>query len=257
MTPLEQILPLVLGFAGAFVVVVAAGAADRDRPRGVRRTIAAGVGWAGSVVPAGWLLFRAEPAVVAHLGAEHVVHALAVGSGIAFLVVAGVAVYVSDQLAATAPTPRAQTPRAPAPPPAVRPPPRPEPVLAPPSGGTVATAGRAGSVESAEAQGLLASLRDGPDFQRPAAARALSLAFTGTAQPQICRALLDALADESLPVPARVESYLALIQVFGDELEWDNEVTVRRDFPEGVDPDRVLRWEDRLLDAEDAAKTEP
>lgn len=265
-----------IGFAVAAVVwVVGLLVLDRDPPRRQQRLAALAVTWGAALMPGAWI-------AVTH--AVQLWWPFALG----YLVVGAIGTYVGDLVAATAPPERKRatapakptaptaksasaptkppaptTPSAPTTPPAPTPPPvprphRPElptnspgapppyPLIRPPEGGGVAAA--TASVTSAETQGLLRSLEEGPDFQRPAAARALALAYADRAEPVVCRALLDAVDADANGVAGRAEAYLALFAVFGTDLPWETEVTVRRSFPEGLDPDQILAWEARLAD---------
>jgi hypothetical protein len=225
---------------------------DRELPRRRRRAVAMGWAWTAALVPVGWVLMLKLDAVLADMG--ELAPWLAVGaSWAAFVVVAVGGTYMSDLLVSTAPVRSRRVARPgqasgevlPMPAvPVARPSPLP-PTLGPPPGAPIA-ASDLSPVDNAGTRGLLRSLRQGPDFQRPAAARALSLAFAGTADPDVARALLDVLGDAEASTGGRMEAYLALHHVFGDELEWDTEVQIRREFPAGTDPDQVMAWEVRL-----------
>ena len=120
---------------------------------------------------------------------------------------------------------RVTTARARKAPPKFRPPP-----------GAVASGSTSGDDE---ASGLFRVLRDGPDFHRPAAAKALSVPFAGTRNAKVVAALADTLTDPEVGVAGRAESYCALRIVMGEDLPWDEEVSVRHAFPKGVDLDWV------------------
>ncbi len=225
---------------------------DQEPLRRRRRAVAMGWAWAAALVPMGWVLTLKLDPVLSGQG-ESAAWLAGGASWAAHVAVAGLAVYMSDLMFSTGPvrSRRARPsrpgaaevepmPAAPVPSPSLVP-----PTLGPPPGATIA-ASDLSPVDNAGTRGLLRSLRKGPDFQRPAAARALSLAFAGTADPEVARALLDVLGDAEASSGGRMEAYLALHHVFGDELEWDTEVQIRREFPEGTDPDQVNAWEVRL-----------
>ena len=229
---------------------------DREQDRRRRRAEAMGWAWAAALVPVGWVLMLKLDALLS--GQGELAPWLAGGaSWAAHVAVSAGAVYMSDLLFSTTPVRSRRGPRS-APPPAeveaipaapVATPATLPPPLGPPSGATIA-ASDLSPVDNAGTRGLLRSLREGPDFQRPAAARALSLAFAGTADAEVARALLDVLGDAEASAGGRMEAYLALHHVFGDELEWETEVEIRREFPDGTDPDQVMAWEVRLEGAE-------
>ena len=214
---------------------------DPDPLRRRRRAAAVGWTWVATLMPGCWIFvvelngfgpLELVPWVASSLGASVLWH----------LGGAGVGLYVSDLLMATTVPRRRRSP--PTPTPAASPVPSP-PVIRPPPGAPVASAD-GGEPSGADTLGLLNALREGPDFQRPAAARALSLSFAGTADREVARALLDLLGTAEASVAGRTEAYIALHQVFGDELDLEVEVQLRREFPEGTDPERVLAWEVRL-----------
>jgi len=96
-----------------------------------------------------------------------------------------------------------------------------------------------GRDENEERDGLLRTLEEGPDFRSAAAAKALALSCSGSRQPRVIAALVDAAHREDFGVLVRAEAVLALYQVLGESLPTDVEVTIRRDFPSGVDWDFV------------------
>jgi len=96
-----------------------------------------------------------------------------------------------------------------------------------------------GRDEDSERDGLLRTLKEGPDFLSAAAAKALALSCSGSRQPRVLAALVDASCREDLGVSVRAEAVLALYRVLGESVPTDVEVTIRRDFPSGVDWDFV------------------
>ncbi len=211
---------------------------DSDPARRRRRAVAVGWSWAATLVSSFWILVGKGHDF--GLADTEVLEAARLGFAVLWTVAAAaVGGYLSDLMMSTPPPRRL---RRPSPPPAASLEPL-APVLGPPPGAPVAAGG---GPDGGHNEGLLRALREGPDFQRPAAARALSLAYAGTADPDVARALLDTLGDADCSTAGRSEAYLALHQVFGDELEWDTEVQIRREFPEGTDPDQVQAWELRL-----------
>ncbi len=75
--------------------------------------------------------------------------------------------------------------------------------------------------EAASGQaGLLRVLRDGPDFHRAAAARALAIPFAGSRQKALGEALL-AVLDGDADLEARAEAAIALSLVFALDLDAD------------------------------------
>ena len=120
----------------------------------------------------------------------------------------------------------------------VRRPPRPPRPVPPTTPEAQAPVRSSGSDQRTETSGLLRVLEAGPDFQRQAAARALSIPFAGTSDPAVLLALLDVMDREDCGSGARAEAYCALRVVADQELPWEDEVKVRQGFPEGVD----LEW---------------
>ncbi|MEE2829407.1 MAG: hypothetical protein VX498_09475 [Myxococcota bacterium] len=96
---------------------------------------------------------------------------------------------------------------------------------------------RDGSDPETEAAGLLRVLESGPDIQRQAAAKALSLPFSGTGNRRVGAALAELVEDEEAGITTRAEAWIALKTVMDQELSWDEEVRIRHAFPEGVDWD--------------------
>lgn len=86
-----------------------------------------------------------------------------------------------------------------------------------------------------EAAGLLRILSSASDLQRQAAAKALSLPFSGTCNPEVAEALALLVADEQATSSLRAEAWIALRAVMGEELGWEEEVAARHKFPEGLD----------------------
>ena len=117
------------------------------------------------------------------------------------------------------------------------------PAVRPPEGTVAASSAtgsevpRVGSDPEVEAAGLLRVLESGPDVQRQAAAKALSLPFASTCNPRVAAALAALVGDEARTNSLRAESWAALRAVMGEELSWDDEVRIRHSFPEGVDWD--------------------
>jgi hypothetical protein len=115
------------------------------------------------------------------------------------------------------------------------------PEIRPPEG-TLAAGTRSHRVPSSgasdpdvEAAGLLRILRSASDLQRQAAAKALSLPFSGTCNPEVAEALAQLVADEDAQSSLRAEAWIALRVVMGEELAWEQEVEARHNFPEGLD----------------------
>ena len=102
---------------------------------------------------------------------------------------------------------------------------------------SLARAPRDGSDPETEAAGLLRVLRSGPGIQRQAAAKALSLPFSGTCNLRVGAALAELVEDEEAAPTTRAEAWIALKTVMDEEVSWDEEVRIRQAFPEGVDWD--------------------
>ncbi len=114
---------------------------------------------------------------------------------------------------------RVTTARAPKAPPKFRPP-----------AGAVGSPDRPGAGD--DDAGLLRVLEDGPAFQRQAAAKALSVRHAGSRKPSIARALSEIVRRADVGDAARAEAYIALRVVWGVDLEWADEVAVRKDLGE-------------------------
>lgn len=133
-------------------------------------------------------------------------------------------------------------------PPTGRPPAAPLPRIRPPEGavaaGTTALGSRSGGSDpETEAAGLVRVLESGPDVQRQAAAKALSLPFAGTCNPRVAEALARVVHAEDTTTSVRAEAWIALRAVMGEELSWEEEVRARHAFPEGLDE----AWLDAIL----------
>lgn len=107
------------------------------------------------------------------------------------------------------------------------------PSLRPPAG--VVTARSPGREPDEERAGLLRALAEGPDFRRAPAATALALHCSGTSDPEVLSALLEAVLEEGYETLVRVEAVLALYRVLGQSLPTAMEGELRQRFPEGVD----------------------
>jgi hypothetical protein len=99
--------------------------------------------------------------------------------------------------------------------------------------------GFTGSGRETERDGLLRVLKLGPDFQTSAAAKGLAVSWADTRDEPTLDALIDVLRNESIGSEVRAEVWIALRKVLGDAPTWEEEAEVRRDFPQGVDWDRV------------------
>jgi hypothetical protein len=86
---------------------------------------------------------------------------------------------------------------------------------------------------------LFETLRTAPDFQREAAAQAVSATWAHTRDAEARAALVDLVLDEARAVSARAEAFVALKAVQGEPLSGDAAIAVRQDFPRGVDWDWV------------------
>ena len=120
------------------------------------------------------------------------------------------------------------------------------PVIRPPEGAVAAgTRAEPEALADVEESGMLRLLEDGPDFQREAAARALTVPFASTGEPQILLALGRVVLRDDCGISARAVAYCAMRTVAGSGLSWDDEVALRQDFPEGADLDWVGEVMDR------------
>ncbi len=120
------------------------------------------------------------------------------------------------------------------------------PVLRPPEGAVAAgVRAQPEALADVEESGMLRLLEDGPDFQREAAARALTVPFASTGHPEILGALGRVVLRDDCGVSARATAYCAMRTVAGSGLSWDDEVATRQDFPEGADLDWVVEVMDR------------
>ncbi|GEM_PF-3197807 len=109
-----------------------------------------------------------------------------------------------------------------------------------PVGAVAAGAARGGgSAPEVERDGLLRVLSLGPDFQTSAAAKGLAVAWAGTRDAATMDGLIDVLRREDVSRAARAEVWIALVTVDDAAPPWDDQVEVRRTFPDGVDWDRV------------------
>jgi hypothetical protein len=116
------------------------------------------------------------------------------------------------------------------------------PTLRPPEGVVAASTqaegrldGDTGGGDSTEAAGLLRILASASDIQRQAAAKALSLPFAGSCNPEVAVALANLVGEGSATTSVRAEAWIALRAVMGEELSWEEEVAARHAFPEGLD----------------------
>ena len=100
-----------------------------------------------------------------------------------------------------------------------------------------------GSADSGETLGLLRVLEGHSDIQRQAACQALALPFAGTCEPEVADALARLVGSEDATTSVRAEAWIALRAVMGEELSWEDEVSVRHSFPVGLDED----WLAQLL----------
>ena len=100
-----------------------------------------------------------------------------------------------------------------------------------------------GSVDSGETLGLLRVLEGQSDIQRQAACQALALPFAGTCEPEVADALARLVGSEDATTSVRAEAWIALRAVMGEELSWEDEVSVRHSFPAGLDEE----WLAQLL----------
>lgn len=105
-----------------------------------------------------------------------------------------------------------------------------------PAAGAVAAGGGVGATNPFR---LLRTLDVGPDMRRQAAAKALSVPYAGSADPQVGAGLVELFRRTDVSDACRAEAYVALRVVMGEDLDRDEEVGVRLRFPEGVDLDWV------------------
>jgi len=79
----------------------------------------------------------------------------------------------------------------------------------------------------------------GPDFQTSAAAKGLAAAWAGTRDAAVLDGLIGVLRRDDVGREARAEVWIALLTVDDEAPDWDAQVVIRRDFPDGIDADRI------------------
>jgi hypothetical protein len=123
-----------------------------------------------------------------------------------------------------------------------------KPVIRPAVGAVAASASPspARADRLADHRGLLDAVLDGPDYRRRSAARALGVALAGTRAADAVAVLADAIRNEEYGFTVRAEAYCALRQVADSKLPWEEEVAVRKGFPQGADLDWVADVEDAI-----------